>query len=364
DAEAEVEEEGEVNEKKVSFTSPAPNAVKLTKKWQSSSDRWSHDRYDESEQAPKSKAELVSAYGYDIRNEESPPRARRRRRYGRGPSKYTRKWEDENAYTKAPTRRIALNSKDEFPEIDENAQARNNRRRGERKIISDDHEFYSSRSQSNHGDGGSEGSYGRPSHENNQLKPKNQSIGYRAKSSIEFKNQNRLRQNVNMGTGVEHNRADSFIITRNNNLTSGGHVENSHESMDQMDHIVEEKQVHSGDYKAARPQLHQHHHQSQSAHNINGNEFTEFMPNYLHNQMNTEQHQHTIHNAQMNQPNMLLSRDGPLNYTGDSLKMMQQQQGVRNHNTSTSSSNIIPMGSNSDNMRQTPKSHWTDDVIV
>lgn len=35
------------------------------KKWQPASavDRWSHDRYDESEQAPKSRQELVSAYG-------------------------------------------------------------------------------------------------------------------------------------------------------------------------------------------------------------------------------------------------------------------------------------------------------------
>jgi len=40
----------------------------------------------------------VSAYGYDIRNEDNAPRARRRRRYGRGPNKYTRNWEDEDAY--------------------------------------------------------------------------------------------------------------------------------------------------------------------------------------------------------------------------------------------------------------------------
>ena len=40
----------------------------------------------------------MSAYGYDIRNEDNAPRARRRRRYGRGPNKYTRKWEDMEAY--------------------------------------------------------------------------------------------------------------------------------------------------------------------------------------------------------------------------------------------------------------------------
>lgn len=44
-------------------------------------DRWAHDFYDESEQAPKSKAELVNSYGYDIRNEDGPPKTRRKRRY-------------------------------------------------------------------------------------------------------------------------------------------------------------------------------------------------------------------------------------------------------------------------------------------
>lgn len=41
-----------------------------------------HDRYQEDAQNPKSRDELVALYGYDIRNEDGPPRARRRRRYG------------------------------------------------------------------------------------------------------------------------------------------------------------------------------------------------------------------------------------------------------------------------------------------
>lgn len=72
------------------------------KVWQDKKERWSHDRFNDSEQAPKSKAELIAIYGYDIRNEDGPPRARRRRRYGRGPNKYTRNWEDEDAYGKPP----------------------------------------------------------------------------------------------------------------------------------------------------------------------------------------------------------------------------------------------------------------------
>lgn len=70
--------------------------------WTDKKEKWSHDKFNDNDQAPKSKQELVAIYGYDIRNEDGPPRARRRRRYGRGPNKYTRNWEDEDAYTKAP----------------------------------------------------------------------------------------------------------------------------------------------------------------------------------------------------------------------------------------------------------------------
>ncbi|KAL1115221.1 hypothetical protein AAG570_007252 [Ranatra chinensis] len=63
-------------------------------------ERWLHDLYDEVAQSPKMTQELIDIYGYDIRNEDSPPKARRRRRYGRGPTKYTRNWEDETAYSK------------------------------------------------------------------------------------------------------------------------------------------------------------------------------------------------------------------------------------------------------------------------
>uniref|UniRef100_A0A0A9XH90 Protein CASC3 n=1 Tax=Lygus hesperus TaxID=30085 RepID=A0A0A9XH90_LYGHE len=67
-------------------------------------ERWGHDMYNEDEQSPKSTQELIDMYGYDIRKEEAPPKARRRRRYGKGPNKYQRSWEDEQAYNKTPTR--------------------------------------------------------------------------------------------------------------------------------------------------------------------------------------------------------------------------------------------------------------------
>ncbi|XP_015598571.1 protein CASC3 isoform X2 [Cephus cinctus] len=79
---------------------PSERETKEKKVWKDKEDRWNHDRYNDEEQAPKSHEELIAVYGYDIRNEEGPPRARRRRRYGRGPNKYTRNWEDEDAYGK------------------------------------------------------------------------------------------------------------------------------------------------------------------------------------------------------------------------------------------------------------------------
>lgn len=81
-----------------STVSPLP--VKPVPKKAGGGDRWSHDRFDMSEQAPKSRTELVSAYGYDIRSEEGPPKVKRSKHYGRGPTKYDRNWEDENAYGK------------------------------------------------------------------------------------------------------------------------------------------------------------------------------------------------------------------------------------------------------------------------
>lgn len=78
EAERKADEEG----KEEKNDSPTPAVKKPVKKSAAAADRWSHDRYNENEQAPKSRSELVNSYGYDIRNEDGPPRARRRRRYG------------------------------------------------------------------------------------------------------------------------------------------------------------------------------------------------------------------------------------------------------------------------------------------
>lgn len=44
--------------------------------------KWTHDMYNEHEQTPKSKDELLASYGYDIREESEAPRARRHHKYG------------------------------------------------------------------------------------------------------------------------------------------------------------------------------------------------------------------------------------------------------------------------------------------
>lgn len=121
-----LDEVGELQEGGVGGSRPPQSptisqASKTMKKWQAASavERWSHDRFDASEQAPKSRSELVSAYGYDIRTEDAPPRARRRRRYGRGPSKYSRNWEDESAYLKASNKERKPPRASDFPSLNE-----------------------------------------------------------------------------------------------------------------------------------------------------------------------------------------------------------------------------------------------------
>ncbi|KAH8243390.1 hypothetical protein KR032_007111 [Drosophila birchii] len=121
------EPNGELNGLAAAGATPAgqtpqiSQASKTMRKWQPASggDRWSHDRFEASEQAPKSRAELLQAYGYDIRNEDAPPRARRRRRYTRGPSKYSRNWEDEQAYLKASNKERKPPRPQDFPALNE-----------------------------------------------------------------------------------------------------------------------------------------------------------------------------------------------------------------------------------------------------
>ena len=99
-----IDPEDEVEEEKKEKEEKEKDKDKKKKVWKAdASEKWGHDKFMEMEQTPKNEEELVAAYGYDIRNEDAAPRARRRRRYGRGPNKYTRSWKDEDAYVKPAT---------------------------------------------------------------------------------------------------------------------------------------------------------------------------------------------------------------------------------------------------------------------
>ena len=46
---------------------------RANKKLWKEKERWLHDCYDERDQAPKSREELIAIYGYDIRSKDGPP---------------------------------------------------------------------------------------------------------------------------------------------------------------------------------------------------------------------------------------------------------------------------------------------------
>ncbi|GLH08594.1 Protein casc3 [Gryllus bimaculatus] len=73
----------DTNEEEVEKETERNKENEKKKVWKEHENRWSHDRYNEEDQTPKSRDELIAIYGYDIRNEDAPPRARRRRKYGK-----------------------------------------------------------------------------------------------------------------------------------------------------------------------------------------------------------------------------------------------------------------------------------------
>lgn len=62
-------------------TEEKPETPVQKKTVKKTTDRWAHDFYDETAQAPKSQTEIKDSYGYDIRSEDGPPKARRIRKY-------------------------------------------------------------------------------------------------------------------------------------------------------------------------------------------------------------------------------------------------------------------------------------------
>lgn len=173
--------------------SSTPNnsqASKTMKKWQPASavDRWSHDRYDESEQAPKSRQELVSAYGYDIRSEDGPPRPRRRRRYGRGPNKYNRNWEDESAYIKSNNNSQRKPRPEDFPALGDRDKRPTRKSRSFREEKENRYDRDSERTSTTFNRGTN------ISQRDGRIEKRNSGKSFRSgRQSLEFRNQNKNR---------------------------------------------------------------------------------------------------------------------------------------------------------------------------
>ncbi|KAG5673072.1 hypothetical protein PVAND_003147 [Polypedilum vanderplanki] len=241
-------------------------------------DRWTHDRFNEYEQAPKSKAELVSAYGYDIRNEDCPPRPRRQRRYGRHQSKYSRNWEDEEAYKKQqssakPPRRVP--KPEDFPALGSTPRPTSSSKsrisRSRRNHQQDENDPQSSQQQqqqqnyrspirnsreqrSHREDRGSRGD-GRNQRYNNDNSNNNNARHVKGKKNInfnhniEFKNQN--RKNINYES----------TQTKNNNVLNQQMQSSSHQ------HHSQSSSHASSHHQQSQQQQHQQHQSNQRYNN-------------------------------------------------------------------------------------------------
>lgn len=289
-------------------------------------DCWSHDRFNEYEQAPKSRTELVSAYGYDIRNEDGPPRPRRQRRYGRHQSKYDRNWEDEEAYKKSqaikPRRPLrpedfpALGSTIKSPKSppqnqhqdpiirrsrkpqDENdpqtssnyrSPVRNIRDQRDQRSQRDDHERgpRDQRNQRYNND---------TSSNNNNARYVKSKKNINFNHNIEFKNQN--RKNINYESSQ----------TKNNNVLNQ-QMQSSQSSSHQQHGASQHQQSHHSQQQQQQQQSSSHHHHHQSNQRYNNNEAPLPTLSFTNSKMN---------NATNNSSAAPTSSRGILNYDNSS----------------------------------------------
>lgn len=215
-------------------------------------DRWSHDRFNENEQAPKSRSELVSAYGYDIRTEDCAPRSRRPRRYGRHQLRYDRNWEDEEAYKKSmpkPKTPKRPPRPEDFPALgssDRPPRASSDRNRGGeqqvRRIVrssrpqdeNDPSSYNRSPVRSYREQRGSRDDRNQrePRRYNNDNSNSNNSRNVKGKKNINFnhnielKNQNRKNINYESSQAKKNNVLNQQI--QSSSSQSGGHSSSSH----------------------------------------------------------------------------------------------------------------------------------------
>lgn len=271
--------EGLSGSTKVLSTQNQKVTPKQVKKVKDTADRWSHDRFNEYEQAPKSRSELVSAYGYDIRNEDCPPRPRRQRRYGRHQLKYSRNWEDENAYKKTqalakPSRRPlkpedfpALGSSKAPSSSSTKLHQRSRRRRPQdendpqsssinyrspvRNRDLKPRDERSSRDQRNQ-------RYNNDNSNNNNARHVKGKKNINFNHNIEFKNQNRKNINYDSTQTKNNNVLNQQMQSTSSHQTSSSHQHNSHSS--------------SQGPSSHHQQQQSHHQQNQATQRYNNNE--------------------------------------------------------------------------------------------
>ncbi|KAL7017524.1 hypothetical protein ACKWTF_010408 [Chironomus riparius] len=242
--------EGLSGSTKVLSTQNQKVTPKQVKKVKDTADRWSHDRFNEYEQAPKSRSELVSAYGYDIRNEDCPPRPRRQRRYGRHQIKYSRNWEDENAYKKTqaaikPPRRPL--KPEDFPALgstkDQSSSSSKLNQRSRRRRPQDENDPQSSinyrspvrnrdlkpRDERSSRDQRNQ-RYNNDNSNNNNARHVKGKKNINFNHNIEFKNQNRKNINYESTQTKNNNVLNQQMQSTSSHQTSSSHQHNSHSS--------------------------------------------------------------------------------------------------------------------------------------
>ncbi|XP_031630349.1 protein CASC3 isoform X2 [Contarinia nasturtii] len=333
-----------------------PKPVKKT------SDRWAHDYYDESEQAPKSRAELVNSYGYDIRNEDGPPKTRRNRRYNRGPSKYTRKWEDESAYAKQNALPPRNPRPEDFPElgskVDRRAKSSYQDRQEEKENKlrqnyqnDDDNRIYASRKkipsrQNDRRDSDRRDISPRSRRQHDRYGPsrgrendlddrrKNKDKGYKihGRSTMEFKNQNRNRSSEYEGRG------SGGMHHRNN---SGGHSESRNHS-----HHHDDEHVESISFTNSKLNNNSNRFSNVEYSNVGSMQGREYGINQLGQEQTMQQSQNQ--QSQSQQRFQLVSNEIPINLeSGNQMPNQQNSQSTlltTNHSLPISSSVIATTG--------------------
>ncbi|RWS24267.1 protein CASC3-like isoform X2, partial [Leptotrombidium deliense] len=361
----------------------APN--KKGKKLWAESDKWSHDLFNEDEQKPKSRDEVYSTYGYDIRNEDTAPKARRRRRYARGPTKYTRNWQDEDAYSKTkPERRNSQSGSEK--ETSREMSSRRPRRPAFKKddfpeLPSKDRQF----SRGDRGDRGDRNAFRDNQASNAWNKSRNVEKESKRQTSpaMEFKTEpmkvieaieNNRRSSIPVDpTKVDMVRTQTFENSRytnkrsedssnskdKTNYNSNLHINNSEmgRPIRKTSHLQDNRSLNynvaKGDYPERKPRSKSKNSKEESFTDDNRNNYNQ---NYL-SDVNNQMQKLTVDNKLNRSNESESAQQKPKRYS--SLRQQQQQRSVPEGVTPTMSSNSQTVGAGHQ-QRPTPQNQFYD----